>query len=166
MRSERGGGEDWISPSTSSGAGPFDRLRAGSSGMAGMCSVGRGHVFSFSPNVFSFQADVFSLAGDVFSFRRHASPLAAPSAGSGQIRRGRRDDGDVSTRSGPCVQFRSECVHFRGPMCPVFGLMCPVSRAMCPLWRGRCPVFGGGQRQWLVVSGQWLVKSEDGTGQW
>ena len=36
----------------------------------------------------------------------------APSASSGQVLRGRRDDGDVSTLSGQCVQFLARCVNF------------------------------------------------------
>ena len=90
----------------------------------GMCSVGRVNVFSFGgnvssfrANVFSFRPNVFTFAGHVFSFRRRAFALTAPSAGSGQALRGRRDDGgsgreagvsapwNVSTLSGQCVQF-------------------------------------------------------------
>ena len=77
--------------------------------MTGMCSVGRGNVFSFGANVFSFWPDVFTfrpnvftLAGQVFSFRWRA--LVGD--------RGRRDDGDVSTLSGQCVQFLARCVNF------------------------------------------------------
>ena len=61
----------------------------------GMCSVGRGNVFSFWPDVFTFRLNVFTLAGQVFSFRWRA--LVGD--------RGRRDDGG--------------CVHSVRPMCPV-----------------------------------------------
>ena len=57
----------------------------------GMCSVGRGDVFSFWPDVFSFRANVFSFLAGCVHFR------------------------------GKCVQFLSECVHFGGGKCPGFG---------------------------------------------
>ena len=95
----------------------------------------------------------------------------APSAGSGQVLRGRRD----VVRLGPpktagrltmngrgwgtegggrrglgCVQSVGECVQSVGPMCPVLGpmcsvfcRMCSVSGRMCSLWRGRCSVCRG-----------------------
>ena len=80
----------------------------------GMCSVGRGdvfsfggdvfsfsaNVFSFGPNVFSFWPNVFTSEGHVFSFRRRASPSRPPLAGSEQALQGRRDDGGSGREAG------------------------------------------------------------------
>ena len=103
---------------------------AGDAGMTGMCSVGRGNVFSFGANVFSFGPDVFTfrpnvftLAGQVFSFRWRA--LVGD--------RGRRDDGDVSTLSGQCVQFLARCVNFSAK-CVHFGEECVQLSAGRPGW--------------------------------
>ena len=81
-----------------------------------MCSVDEGNVFSFEANVFSFWPDVFTFRlnvftfeGQVFSIRRNAAPSRSPfDRLFGSLRaglRGRRDDGDVSTLLGQCVQF-------------------------------------------------------------
>ena len=93
----------------------------------GMCSSGWGDVFSFwanvisfRPDVFTFRPDVFTLARDVFSFRRYAlvgggARKEGKMLSFGKLRtglRGRRDDEDVSTLSGRCVQFLARCVSF------------------------------------------------------
>ena len=177
---------------TGSGRAPFGKLRAGSlassgrdfgdGGMTGMCSVGRGNVFSFLPNVFSFRAkvfafrpNVFTLAGEVFSCRRYA--LVGDGAwkeGESPIRQaqgrflrqaqdeplrqaqdrfsGTRDDGDVSTRSGRCVQFwarcvnfSAECVQFRGQCVHSGGPCVQFSAARVPsVWGCRCGTAGSG----------------------
>ena len=97
--------------------------RGWDAGLTGMCSVGRGNVFSFGANVFSFWPDVFTLAGQVFSFRWRA--LVGD--------RGRRDEGDVSTLSGQCVQFLARCVNFS---------------AECVHFGGRCVQFLAGRSGW------------------
>ena len=106
-----------------------------------MCSVGRadvfsfgGNVFSFWPNVFTFWRNVFILAGQVFSFRWRA--LVGD--------RGRRDDGDVSTLSGQCVQFLARCVNFSGE--------CVQFLAECVQFRGGCVHFGEECVQFLAVA--------------
>ena len=107
-----------------------------------------GNVFSFWPDVFTFRSNVFTLAGQVFSEEGERSegravrrtwrkarfaPSASSgqaSAGSGQVLRGRRDDGDVSTLSGQCVQFLARCVNFSAecvqslPKCVQFPAEC------------------------------------------
>ena len=70
----------------------------------GMCSVGRADVFSFGADVSSFRANVSTFGGNVFSEEGERSEgravrrmwrkaRFAPSAGSGQVLRGRREDG-------------------------------------------------------------------------
>ena len=81
-----------------------------------------GNVFSFFKCV-HFPADVFTLAGQVFSFRWRA--LVGD--------RGRRDEGDVSTLSGQCVQFLARCVNFS---------------AECVHFGGRCVQFLAGRSGW------------------
>ena len=99
-------------------------------GAAWMCSLGRVNVFSFGgnvssfrANVFTFRPNVFTLAGQVFSFRWRA--LVGD--------RGRRDEGDVSTLSGQCVQFLARCVNFS---------------AECVHFGGRCVQFLAGRSGW------------------
>ena len=113
-------------------------------GMTGMCSVGRVNVFSLvAGGECSFQPNVFTLAGQVFGGDRGPGwtggsrdpPFdklrASSSAGSGQVLRGRRDDGGVFRAR--CVQFLAECVQFRGE-CVHFG--------------GRCVQFSAGRLGW------------------
>ena len=87
-----------------------------------MCSV-FGRMCSVSGPMCSLFGRMCSrLAGEVFSFRRYAlvgegarkEGKIPHSTGSGRGLRGRRDDGDVSTLSGRCVQFLARCVQFWG----------------------------------------------------
>ena len=69
----------------------------------------------------------------------------APSAGSGQVLRGRRDDGGTegAGRGLGCVQAVGRMCSVLGAMCSVSGPMCSVLGRMCSLLRAMCPVFGG-----------------------
>ena len=93
----------------------FNKLRAGSdAGMTGMCSVGRGDVFTFRLDVFSFGPEI---AECVQFCRRCVQCLGSRRAGR-----------QVSTRV--------------GTMCPLLGWRCPVFAGMCQPNGRMCPVFG------------------------
>ena len=144
----------------------------------GNVSTLRANVSSFWPDVFTFRPNVFTLAGQVFSeegersdgravrrmWRKARFALSAgsgqASTSSGQVLRGRRDDGgtkggrrgmgaawDVFSRSGGCVQFWGRCVQFPGE--------CVQFLAECVQFRGGCVHFGGAGVQFWVGPPGW-----------
>ena len=112
--------------------------------LAGQCA-------QFWPDVSAFWPNVFSLAGEVFSFRRCASPLMAPSAGSGQgsfdrLRTGASGDAGMA---GMCPPWRANVSSFWPDVSSFWPECVQLFGRMCPLWRGRCPVVEGGR--WLGI---------------
>lgn len=68
---------------TEMGHGRWERGRA----RLGMCSVGRGNVFSFLPNVFTFRPNVFKEEGE----RGERREVRVGEGGWGTGTKGRRD---------------------------------------------------------------------------
>ena len=100
---------------------------------------------------------------------RPKTPESASPLGEGEERprlRGRRDDGDVSTRSGRCVQFWARCVNFaagcvqfRG-QCVQFPAECVhldlATRSGFPATKRRSlPQLGAGDEDERSVPGSW-----------
>ena len=112
-----------------------------------MCSVGWVNVFSFG-RMCSVSGRMCSLLRAMCSvFGGARPPSRPPSAGSGQVLRGRRNDGEVSTLSGQCVQLLARCVNSSAE-CVQFLGGCVQFRGGCVHFGGRCVQLLAGRPGW------------------